>query len=74
MDFQKIFENLVDLFLEKNFEKKTGQKGVFRHFLENVYKKIAFFWRALPSSSIYWRQRHLLKTFRVRLPKMDISK
>ena len=29
--------------------KKTGQKGVFRHFLEKNYQKIAFFfWRALP--------------------------
>ena len=27
--------------------KKTGQRGVFRHFLENFYQKIAFFWHAL---------------------------
>ena len=27
----------------KNFEKKTGKKGVFRHFLENIDQKIAFF-------------------------------
>ena len=28
--------------------KKTGQKGVFMHFLKKFDQKIVFFWRALP--------------------------
>ena len=32
---------------QANFE-KIGQKGVFRHFLENLDRKILFFRRALP--------------------------
>ena len=33
----------------QNFaKKKQANKGVFRHFLENVDQKIVFFWRALP--------------------------
>ena len=32
----------------QNFEKKTGQKDLFRHFLEKFYQKIEFFRGALP--------------------------
>ena len=32
--------------------KKQAKKGVFRHFLEKFYQKVAFFMRALPNSAL----------------------
>ena len=48
-----LFYNNID----QIFEKKTGQKAVFGHFVEKFDRKIAiFFWRTLPLKvSIYWR-------------------
>ena len=56
---------------------KQAKKGVFRNFLENFVKKLAFFWSALPSPPsklVYVAQKALLKTFSVRHPRMDILK
>ena len=56
-------------------KKHFVEKGVFRQFLEIVYQKIAFFDARSPLKfSIYWRRRCLLKNFRVRHQKMDVSK
>ena len=42
------------------FLKKQVKKAVFKHFLKNFDKKLAFFWRALPlKGSIFWRLRRL---------------
>ena len=75
-DFQKNFENFVSfsdfpkalkrpcfgqiLCAASKILRKKDQKILFRHFLENVDQKIAFFRRALPIKiSIYWHQRRL---------------
>ena len=77
-DFQKIFENFVDLFFRSTklifralpkhcfvpifgyifcaagkILKKQAKNGVFRHFLEIIDQKIAFFRRALPPQNEY---------------------